>query len=165
MKFVRETRRFSFEISAKRGEQVQLKRTLPEQEVIDAFVLTFRFFIQNNEKCSFGNLNKLYQNLPISQVMKNEFFKARERLNEYLDSKIRMTIYSETPTRRRLVDVFVYGGLAHATPEKKQVYDKWKMFDTVYGMIEVEFCSSLEMILRIIRYVVNLNLRVLVELS
>jgi hypothetical protein len=82
-----------------------------------------------------------------------------------LDSKIGINIYGETPTRRRLLDVFVYGGLAHATPEKKQVYDKWKMIGIVYGMLEVEFCSILEMVLRIAECVVDLNIRGLAEMS
>ena len=120
---------------------------------------------QNNEKCSFGNLDKVYQSLPISQEVKARFLEARRTLNEYLDSKISINIYGETPTRRRLLDVFVYGGLAHATPEKKKVYDQWKNVSLVYGMLEVEFCSILEFVLRIIKYVIDVNKKALIEMS
>lgn len=161
VRFMREVKRFSFEVSVKRGEHVKTKRILPTQEEIEAFVLTFRFFIQNNERCSFGNLDGVYRDLPISQSVKDEFLEAREKLNQYLDSKISINIYGDTPTRRKLLDVFVYGGLAHATPEKKEIYDLWSKHGIVYGIIEVEFCSTLEMVLHIIQYVTNVNSKAL----
>ncbi len=57
-------------ISAKKGEPVRIERNGPNEEAIDAFVLTFRFFIQNNEKISFRNLAELYNKLPIHKIKK-----------------------------------------------------------------------------------------------
>ena len=107
----------------------------------------------------------LYQGLLISLPVKDEFFEARRKLNHYLDSKISINIYGDTPTRRKLLDVFVYGGLAHATPEKKDIYDQWKKIPIVFGMIEVEFCSTLEVVLRIIQYVTKVNYKALKEIQ
>ena len=39
----------------------------PDEEAIDAFLFTFRFFVQNNEPTSFANLEKLFQELPLER--------------------------------------------------------------------------------------------------
>jgi len=77
------------------GQMVRLKPSLkfpievvwdgPDQENIDAFVLTFRFFIQNNEASSFANLSKIYESTSISNHHRAAFQMVRRDLNNYLD--------------------------------------------------------------------------------
>lgn len=57
----------------------------PRGEDIDSFILTFRFFIQNNEPSSILNLSKIYNepNIPIN--LTEEFTKLRDDLNKYLN--------------------------------------------------------------------------------
>jgi len=50
VQFIRERRRFRVELSAKKGEVGKLIKELPDKSAIAEFVLTFRFFIQDNEK-------------------------------------------------------------------------------------------------------------------
>jgi hypothetical protein len=90
------------------------KRDLPDSEDIEAFVLTFRFFMQKREASSFRNLAKVYKELPISTELKQKYFDWRKALNEFLDKKINCTAFGLTPTNRQLVNIFIYGGLAHA---------------------------------------------------
>ena len=73
--------------SWKRDEALKVKRTGPGDEAIYAFVLTFRFFIQDNEKISFRNIARIYTNLDIENNLKREFDSARNFINEYLDGK------------------------------------------------------------------------------
>jgi hypothetical protein len=78
------------------GQLVRLKPSLkfpievvgngPNQENIDAFVLTFRFFIQDNEASSFANLSKVYDSPRISDKHRDAFQMVRRDLNNYLDS-------------------------------------------------------------------------------
>ena len=49
VKHLKETGKLSASISIKEGEEVKILRILPDQDAIDAFVLTFRFFIQDND--------------------------------------------------------------------------------------------------------------------
>lgn len=163
--FLKENKRLSFRINAKRGEETKTTRILPDQEAIDAFILTFRFFIQNNERCSFGNLNEVYQKLPISQELKDKYSKARSKLNKYLDFKTNINLYGENPTRRRLLDVFVYGGLAHSNPGLEETYRRWKQSSIVYGFVEVHFCTILEHVLQVIFYVAGINEKAIKELE
>lgn len=157
VKYILEHKKISFEVSVKRGERVKLTRTIPNEEAIKAFVLTFRFFIQNNERCSFGNLDKIYARLPVPKEIKKQFRTARKTLNEYLDSSASFTIENEMISRRKLLDVVVYGGLAHATPEKKKLYDKWMRDPITRGILEVHFATTLFQILKIIKFVEKLN--------
>ena len=161
LKHVLQQRKIQFTISAKRGEPVKMSTTFPDVNAIDAFVLTFRFVIQNNERCSFGNLGDAYSKLSVSKEIKEQYTEARQKLNEYLDSKISFVLNKEHLSRRKVLDIFVYGGLAHANPEKKKIYDKWVGNPIVCNLFVFEFVSILFQVLRIIRYVAQLNVKVI----
>jgi hypothetical protein len=126
VKHLKETGELSVNITLNEGEEVKKTRILPDQDAIDAFVLTFRFFIQGNEKSSFKRLSESFEKLPISPELKKQFVEQRNGLNNYLDSKINRNLYGFTPSRRELLNIFIYGGLAHANVEMKAIYESWK---------------------------------------
>lgn len=78
---------FSVQISARKGEDVQVRKRLPDQTAIDAFVLTLRHFYQDNERVSLRNMAKVYETIPVSSELKNEFNFVRNRLNDFLDNQ------------------------------------------------------------------------------
>jgi hypothetical protein len=147
------------ELRGERGKPLEVIRRGPDDESIDSFVLTFRFFIQDNEKSSFRNIAKIYQALPISEEIKHRFSKARDVLNNFLESPppIRYNIDNEVPNNRRILEVFVYGGLAHANPEKKKTYDRWTRNPETRALLINAFVTILATIMRIIEYVTQLN--------
>ena len=100
-------------------------RTGPGSEETEAFVLTLRFFLQNNERISIANTADLYETLAVPEKLKEAVRKTPGMLNEFLDSDAQIIWKNERLTRRRVLDVFLYGGLAHANPEKKALYDEW----------------------------------------
>jgi hypothetical protein len=165
VKHLKETGKLSASISIKEGEEVKMLRILPDQDAIDAFVLTFRFFIQDNdhEEISFRRLSENFEKLPISPELKKQFVEQRSGLNNYLDSKINMNLYGFTPSRRELLDIFIYGGLAHANTKKKAIYDSWKKNETTFIFVELHFCSTLEFVLRVICNVGYINKRAILE--
>lgn len=159
--------KISFQIDAKKGEAVKIEKDVPDQDAIDAFILTFRYFIQNNEQCSFGNLSKTYERQFVPEEIRKEYLRVRKQLNDYLDapSSIKIEIEGETPTRRRILDVFIYGGLAHANPKKKEIFDKWIRDPIIGPLLEFCFVSILIKVLEVIRYVVGLNEKLLKKLE
>ena len=163
MNYLKETGRLSVNISAHKGQEVQVTRILPDQDAIEAFVLTFRFFIQDNEKSSFRQISQTYDKLPISSELKRNLVDWRKELNDYLDKKTSVTIQGRNPSNRELLDIFIYGGLAHANPQKKAIYDEWKKMGFVYQILEVEFCSVLEVVLRAILCVAGINKKAMKE--
>jgi hypothetical protein len=54
-------------VSWQEGESFQISRTGPTEENFEAFVLTLRFFVQDNEPSSFRNMSKLYTDTAISE--------------------------------------------------------------------------------------------------
>jgi len=167
MQYILKEKKVSFTIEAKKGGEVKTITVVPDQDSIDAFVLTFRFFIQNNERCSFGNLTKTYEKSFVPEKLRKEYFKTRKELNEYLDSpsSTNIKIEDEVLTRRRILDVFIYGGLAHATPKKKKVFDSWMNKPIISDLLKFEFVNILIGILSVIKYVEKLNEKLLKELE
>jgi hypothetical protein len=163
VKHLEETRKLSVNISAKKGQGVQVTRILPDQDAIDAFVLTFRFFIQDNETSSFRQISQTYDKLPISSELKKNLVDWRKGLNDYLDKNTSVAIQGKNLSNRELLDIFIYGGLAHANTQKKAIYDNWKKMGLVYQILEVEFCSVLETVLRAILYVAGMNKKAMEE--
>lgn len=70
-------------ISSKRGEdglfRVTSERRGPDSESIDAFVLTLRMFLQNNDSCSIGNLQACYSNALLPDELCDCFARSGKR--------------------------------------------------------------------------------------
>jgi len=62
-----------FRFSARVGEPVLIETNGPPDDSIEAFVLTLRFFIQDNESISIRNIATLIDSLPVSDVIKDRF--------------------------------------------------------------------------------------------
>lgn len=60
-----------------RNHTITVTRRGPDQDEIESFILTLRFFIQDNEISSFRNLAMAYETLPISQKAKKRIFKCK----------------------------------------------------------------------------------------
>ncbi len=89
--------------------------------------MTFRFFIQDNEATSLRNIAALYTAENIDAQQRKYFHTARNAINEMLDDLnfMNLSINGVGPTNRRIMEVFVYGGLAHSNEEKYQTYKEW----------------------------------------
>jgi hypothetical protein len=151
--------------SAKKDGPVVFQRHGPESESIDAFVLTYRFFIQNNEKISFYNMSRIYDKTGITQDKKNAFKSIRETINNFLDSNSWGSIDGKTYTYREIQDIFIYGGLSHATEIPKRIFDSWKRDQLLFKILENEFVWVLVNILPAIQAIARLNLSVLKEIE
>lgn len=154
-----------FSMGVGKNKPVFVRRRGPVGESIDAFVLTFRFFIQDNEKTSLKNIQKIYDNFSISQVKKDKFKEARDVLNEYLDSKTNISINKVPVIRRRLMEVVIYGGLAHANEKKKKIFDTWLHEPMIGEMLWNEFVVTLAEILNILLFIKNLNEEIITEIN
>jgi hypothetical protein len=146
---------------------VVCQRTGPDEEAIDAFVLTFRFFIQNNEKSSFANLANYYSSSHIDRSLGSEFEVVRQKINEFLDKPgiIQFKFNNEILTRRIIMDTFIYGGLSHGNDDKKKQYDAWQQIPPLKQLLENEFVCILAIILRAIKHISVLNVKALEHLK
>jgi hypothetical protein len=154
-----------FTLSAKKDAHVEFQRHGPEEESIDAFVLTYRFFIQDNEMISFRNMSKIYDKMGITQDNKKAFECIRETINTFLNSNSMLTIKDKKYTNREIQDIFIYGGLSHANETKKRIFDSWKKDQLIFEILENEFVWVLVNILNAIQEIARLNLNVLKEIE
>jgi len=148
-------------ISWKQGEDFKVNLTGPASEQIDAFVLTFRLFIQDNEQFSFRWLaNNATNDAGVSDDWKRGFSKARAEMNRYLDEypALQTIIQNDAPpTRRDIMNVFIYGDLSHVNDEKRALFSKWMSNPIIPGILQLEFIQILGVIFhQIISFTANL---------
>lgn len=152
--------KISGNITDKGNWQATSSRKGPNEEAIDAFVLTFRYFIQDNEKSSLRNLSKYYEIAPIDEESKKQFKKIRKKINDFLDkpADIVFKFNNKKLTRREILDTFIYGGLSHSNDKgKKVLYDSWMQIPPFKHFIENEFVYILSVIFRDIKRISALN--------
>ena len=76
-----------------------------------AFLLTLRFFCQNNEPTSLCNMEDRVSGLAIDAELKANFRKSRSNFNAFLDGQPSVSFPSGSgaDTRRDIFNSFVYG--------------------------------------------------------
>jgi len=151
----------SVDLSWADGKQVAVHKA-PNEEFVDAFVLTFRFFIQSNESISFKSMSTKFESKIVSEEIKNLFIDARLKLNNYLDTNTMFDI-DGIISKRKILDVFVYGELSHTTPVKKKTYDKWMSNEFMAPLLQHEFRIVLHDVLHIITFVSGLSKQVILN--
>jgi len=133
---------------------VRLSAIGPSEEAVDAFVLTLRFFLQNNESISIRNLAELLQRLPLDSEVHDRVVEMRTAFNSALDRPCGIKIDADHPSNREVLEIFVYGGLAHANPRKRAVFEDWSKQPIIMGMMTQVFFSNL---VRVLHFLVFLD--------
>jgi hypothetical protein len=139
----------------------------PSREAVEAFVLTFRYFIQDNEAISLRNIAALYEAINVDQQLKDWFKSARNAINKLLDSPNFMNINynGTTPTNREVMCVFVYGGLAHANPQKYKRFQEWMSAPPASALMQNCFNIILGQVLHAIVYISKVNEKAMEQLA
>jgi hypothetical protein len=135
-----------------------------DQDDIDAFVLTYRMFIQANDRISIRALKKIYEEPWMPEEPAKSFAHARGVVNAYLDSPLTLTIYDQQIARRTLIDIMLYGGLAHSEPEKQEVFRNWTT-SLAAGFFWAEFVVTMHDMLGYLRFFRDLNEAVIANLG
>ncbi|MEK6409335.1 MAG: hypothetical protein AABN34_20620 [Acidobacteriota bacterium] len=136
-----------------------------DQDGIDAFILNYRFFIQNNDRISFANMASLYDGLPVAEETKERFKQVRVSLNQFFEVPSSVTLGPNFLTFGYILDIFIYGGLAHANRQKKEEYDRWMRVAPIGQMVSYDFARALIEVLNRILAVKELNEEVIRELE
>ena len=94
----------------------------PDEQDIDSYVLTLRFFIQDNEPISINNLSKLYTIYSSNKEIKEKFSELRNALNCELDKSCPILFNGQKLTLRKILNGFIYSELAHSNIEKHLIF-------------------------------------------
>ncbi len=130
LNLIKNPKRLSFRLS---GDQngTHVEATRPDDNDVQAYILTFRFFIDKKEHCSFQWLaSNVLDDPGLSNEWKEKFRANREELNKYLDQLPAMQLSKDdekTLTRREIMELFLFGDLSHATwnPENRRKFKDW----------------------------------------
>jgi hypothetical protein len=125
------------------------------KEHIDAFVLTARYFIQNNERISFKNIANIYSSLKPSDQLRIKFDKVRAILNTSLDTN--SIGIPEPLTYRHILFTVIYGELAHSNTSKRAEYKRWNQKIFRAGFIFIEFLRALNILFVAINEIRKIN--------
>lgn len=163
--FIKGIEKSGVTISGKLGQPLQAQRFGPSDESIEAFVLTMRFFVQDNETISFRNMADLYAGLPVDPEIIQKFNDARAKTNAGLDKTSPVKLNNKNLTFRAIFEVFMWGGLAHANAKKKIVYDSWTKDPILFPLLQNEFIYALGILLNMIFFTKALNEAILRQLQ
>jgi hypothetical protein len=131
-----------------------------DDESVDAFVLTVRFFIQDGDRISFRTIAEIYEDPSLPAKLAEHFRAQRDKLNAYLDAPSPTTV-NVPRSRREVLDIFVYGGLAHANADKRRVFKEWRDHPVAWPLMQNEFAGSLYLLAECVSHVRALNLALL----
>ena len=114
----------------------------PNGESVEAFVLTLRLFIQDNERISLQNMSRLYKELPLGSSLSERFEQQRTELNGFLDTETNLSIVEGKLTYREIFDIFLYGSLAHTDPQKRRIFTDLRS-GAWFGLFQLHFAECL----------------------
>jgi hypothetical protein len=124
--------------------KIESKVPVFDQEDIDAFTLTYRQMIQDNDSISIRRIfNDIYNSSWMFKEAQENYSYLRQGLNDYLDSGLTLQFgENRTISRRILIETILYGGLAHTNAEKERIFRFW-MESGFSGLLWAEFIESL----------------------
>ncbi len=163
--FLKEALKSGFKLKAEKGREVYVTRIGPEGESVDAFFLTYRLFVQNNDEISLHNMAGLYESLLIPEELKEQFRQVRKQLNQFLDSDSIFVINNQKLTNRGIQDTFLYGEYAHITPVLRASYKSWVSNPLTKTMLENELVYITGAVLHTIKSITLLNEEVVKNLK
>lgn len=126
------------------------------EDEIDAFILTYRMLTQNNDRVSISRLSEIYNLDWFPEEGKNYFNEARKKVNEYLDSPATITFKAGWISIRSIMDIIIYGGLAHTDTKKEKLFNSW-INSGMSGFFQVAFMAALKFMLSYFTYFKELN--------
>lgn len=137
----------------------------PDSDAIHAFTLTFRMFQQDNDTVSMRNMARAYDVLRAHVPDEAEAFrKARAAARKFRGERTWIEAYGERLTYDRILEVFIYGDLAHTSRSKREVFQKWKANPMLYPLVENEFTVGMRALYECLTYVRQVNTRALEKL-
>lgn len=151
-----------FSINYTPENEVTVSSNFADQDALDAFGVTIRFFNQNNEPISVCNMSKIYHESGFfSDELKKDFDFARTHLNKNLDKDSNIITASGALKNRDIFDIVLYGGIVHST--RREEYKKLVANPLIAVPVMAEFQNILMYFLHCIVNISKTNEKALKE--
>ncbi len=158
--FITAQKSFSCRWSARHPNELSIPGL--DEEALDAFLLTFRFFIQDKESISLRRFCE--DTVPSLQLSTDDvaaISRVRADLNTFLDSRLILpwtfppTAFKIT-THRDLVYTFLYGQHAHATERHFRTSTALDSWGISRGMMTCLYLEILKIISGVVFYIADI---------
>ena len=159
-RFVKYLESYGFNPKVNVPEERHLEDSIiPDDDSIDAFVLTIRFFIQNNERCSIYNLSRIYNTHDrISNEHRDQFNNLRIILNDTLDSQLWFAINRRRLTYRQVLMGMIYSELSHSNKNANREFSlNFRKTFLLTAILKHEFIRVLMFLYAILSEIYELN--------
>lgn len=127
---------------------------------VNSAILTYRLFIQNSDGISIEKLSEIYATDGMPEEARMYFNHARGQLNDFLKSPTAIGFSNKYLPVKLLMEVIIYGGLAHMNKDKRKILQSWMQPENA-GLFQVEFLASLKIIFDYLYYIRDLNTEIL----
>ncbi len=137
-----------------------------DEDATKALALDLRYFIwsQNRDGINLKQVLELYETLPVCEPDKRTVKDLVNSLESALDADA-IIIGTEPVTWRRLLEVFMYGGLAHANDDKRALYKRWMKTESLATLMLYNFEKIVKAMVYVICQVRHVNERVIKALE
>jgi hypothetical protein len=127
-----------------------------DQDEIDAFVLAYRQFTQNNDPISINSLGLIYARAWMPPGPRRNYEEIRACLNRELDAYSDLIFGNYRITVRALVEIVLYGDLAHAKSDKAEIVESWQK-SGIMGCVWAEFFAAMRALMERLKQIRGLN--------
>lgn len=135
----------------------------PDKEALKAFLLTLRFFRQNNEETSLCNMATRVAALNVDQELKDLFQASRDQFNAFLDSPLAIPVNGVGADNKRvLFESFLYGIYAHANPDHRRRVKNWEKLP-FYSELEAQFLMIISNFMAAVTKMAEICIKILVS--
>ena len=126
-------------VEMRQGVAAKAAYSGPPAESVEACVLTLRQFMQDNDPISVRNVARLYERSDLPDYLIQAFARTRADVNRYLDLETNISVEEGRKlTRRQVIDIFVYGGLAHSTEPHHTTFEQLRT-TPMFAILQVDF--------------------------
>jgi hypothetical protein len=126
------------------GQDFSIDSAEPNLEATEAFVLTLRFFVQDNEPISIRNIARLYESLPVSDEIKALVQEVRSNLLHRLESFTPLALEGQRLRYSEIFDTLLNGWLAHGRDKaKREKATRWKAHPRRFAYVRALFIMTL----------------------
>ena len=140
------------------------RKPSPSRAEWDSLVAQVRHVIQEDEPSALPNVAKLYDTLPISEMVKSEFRDAYDGFYAYLAQQSGFTIGGVSLRYGEVFDWFIYGRTDSRNQGKSELFDKWREHPTPSELVAGLYMGSLSRLDVCLSAVRGVNERVINEL-
>jgi hypothetical protein len=131
-----------------------------DQDEIAAFVLDYRQYTQNNDPISISSLARIYERPWMHPGARKNFEEYRAHFNRELDAPSKLMFGNDAMSVRTLVEIVLYGGLAHSNSEKADTFESWEK-SGIMGMVWAVFFAAMRDLMQTLKQLRGLNEQVL----